>query len=352
MKQIVRVFLFVPVLLMLVVAVFAQGSVITLKQEHVAFVPKTYYISDVTDSIPDSVGIGTIYDGTKKQPVTIEGGVAAAFKKFIDHNITQDKGTQAVVLNVSKMDIDIKKKGASWAVSASMSITFYAGGIKLVQYSGKGSAELDSDPREYAEQFVRQTIEKDMSKFDGYWAEHKNSVAVSEEVKVNVIVAKTINKPNCIVYNTKRQLLISDFTGPIQDDVSELAATYSGIAFSTTGATEKGQLVINVTLTPYFDKTKSWFKEAGKNPVLLAHEQAHFDITAIKACELAEALRKAAFTKDNYLALFDQLQQQYVGQSNEEQNTYDNETNHGTIPDAQQAWQKRISLKVKALDCY
>ena len=349
----IRISLFFLVVLFVPPSLFAQGvGAIKLKDEKVAYAPKSYYISEVTDSLNDSTGIGTMIDGGKKQKLVLQGGGATVFKKFIEENVTQDKSKQAVVMNITKVDIDIKKKGTIWVVNAAMSISFYAGGIKLVQYSGKGKAEMESDPGEYAERFMRQTIEQNMTRFDGWWADHKNDIPVSETVKVNVTIAKTINKPNCIVYSTQRSLLISDFAGPAQEDAPELAATYSGIAFSTTGATEKGQLVINVILTPYFDKAKSWFKEAGKNAVLLAHEQAHFDITAIKACELAEAIKKADFTKDNYLSLFDQLQKKYIGESNDEQNTYDNETRHGTIPDAQQAWQKRIALKVRAVGCY
>jgi len=315
-------------------------------------VPKLFYISNVTDTLDDKAGIGTITDGGKQQKLVIHGGGKDALKDFISKNVTQDKSKQAVVLHVAKLDIDIKKKGTTWTINAAMTVTFYAGGIKIIQYSGRGKAENDNNPMEYAENFIRRSIEQNLKRFDEYWAEHKNDIPISEAVKVNVTIAKTMDKPNNIVYSTKRQLQISDFAGRPQDDAVELAATYSGISFSTTGTTEKGQLVINVILTPYFDKAKSWFKEAGKNAVLLAHEQAHFDITAIKTCELAEAIKKAEFTKDNYLSLFDELQKKYIGESNDEQNTYDNETRHGTISNTQQAWQKRIALKVRAVGCY
>lgn len=333
--------------------VYAQGGrAIQLKQEQVSFTPKSFYINDVTDSIPDSLGIGTVTDAGAKQKLTIKDGTAASLKNFIDHNITQDRSVQAIVLNVVKIDIDVKKKGASWAINAAMSISFYAGNMKLVEYNGKGHAETSSDPAEYAERFIRQTIEQDMSRFDGWWQEHKNEYAVSDVVKVNVTIAKTMNKPDCIVYSIQRPLRIADFGGPVHDDVGELAATYSGTAFSNVTETQKGQLVMNLTITPYFEKKNSWFKEEGKTSVLLAHEQTHFDITAIKACELAEAIRKTTFTKDNYLSVLEDLRKKYTAASNEEQNTYDNETSHGTIPGKQLEWQKKITQQVKESGCY
>ena len=353
MKQSLPISLFIIVISVLPLCLMAQGvSSVQLKQEQVAFSPKSFYISAVSDSLPDNSTIGTITDGAKKQKVVMQGGISANIKRFIDANIKQDNSTQPVVLNIAKLDVDIKNKGNLHAVTATIGIDFYAGGLRLMTYNGKGSAETDTDPAGYVEQFIRKTIAKDLAQFDTWWAAHKNDIPVSSTVKVNVVISKTIDQPDCIVYSTRRPLQISDFTGPPQNDVSELAATYSGIKFSTTGETEKGQLVINVTLIPYFNRSESWFKDAGKNPILLAHEQAHFDITAIKACELAEAIRKATFTKDNYMTLFDQLRKQYVDESNNEQNVYDAETSHGTIPDKQQEWQQKISKQVKEIGCY
>ena len=233
-----------------------------------------------------------------------------------------------------------------------MSISFYVGNIKLVEYSGRGHAETESDPAEYVDRFIRQTIEQDMTRFDSWWQEHRNEYAVSDVVKVNVTLAKTMNKPDCIVYSIRRPLLINDFTGPVRDDVGELAATYSGTAYASTEETQQGQLVINLTLTPYFEKKSSWFKDKGKTPVLLAHEQAHFDITALKTCELADAIRKATFTKDNYRTQLEGLRKKYTDASNDEQNTYDAETNHGTVHDKQMEWQKKITQQIKESGCY
>ena len=350
-------FIAIPLLLIpslfFVHALYGQDvAPIVLKQERVAYAPKSIYISSVTDSLVEANTIGTTVIDGKKQPLKMEGGVTGAFKNYIDHNITEDKAAQAVALNVTKVDFDVKKKGPIWAVNAAMTLTFYAGNMKLMEYSGKGHGEMDSDPGVYCEHFIRQTIEQDISRFDGWWAAHKNEIAVSQEVKVNVTVAKAIDKPDCIVYSTGRLLRIDDFTGREQPEVAELAATYSGMAFGSTGQTETGQLVINVTITPYFDKTKSWFKEAGKNAVLLAHEQAHFDITGIKACELANAIRNTTFTKENYLALFEQLEKKYTDESNDEQEAYDSETNHGTVADKQLEWQTKLAKQVRALGCY
>jgi len=167
-----------------------------------------------------------------------------------------------------------------------------------------------------------------------------------------VAIGRTTDKPNCIVYSLQRPLSIADFTGPAEGQIEELAATYSGIGMGYSSQTQNGQVVLDLKVTPYFDKSQSWFKEEGKNPRVLAHEQAHFDITAIKACELAETIRNTSFTQENYQQLIQQLQKQNAKDANEEEATYDSETNHGIIEGKQIEWQARLKQKVREMGCY
>ncbi len=69
------------------------------------------------------------------------------------------------------------------------------------------------------------------------------------------------------------------------------------MAFS--GEEKKGVLYVEVNLLVYFDRTKSWTKKDGRHPEVLAHEQIHFDITAIFACAFAQAVREYSFTPSN-----------------------------------------------------
>lgn len=128
--------------------------------------------------------------------------------------------------------------------------------------------------------------------------------------------------------------------------------TVSGIGVGYASSTKNGQIVLDVTVTPYFNKATSWFKPAGRNTRVLAHEQTHFDITAIKACELVAAIRKASFTQDNYVKLLEELQMKNAQESNDEEVLYDKETVHGTIADIKAAWEKKITEQVRSIGCY
>ena len=344
----------VVILSISVFTVKAQGvKYISFKQTKVAYTPQGFYISDVKDDRPDKDVIGVINkDVGAPDKIAFKDGFAEALKAFSGTNVPHNKSTQPIVLHIVSIDLSIKKHDPSYDVEAGITLAFYAGDKKLIEYSGNSRGTINSDPCVYMEKFIRQALETDFKKFDGWWAQNKGKTATNSAVKVNVTIGKTIDKPNCFVYSLSRPLQIIDFTGAPEREGNELATTLSGIALTYTGETENGQLVINITIMPYFDKSRSWFKVEGKNPRILAHEQAHFDITAIYACKLVNTLHNTTFTPQNYDQLIDQLQRQNAQQSMDEENLYDNETNHGIITDKQEEWQNKINAQVKAIGCY
>ncbi len=327
-------------------------KVIQLKQEAATYAPKTYYIANVTDSIPDSTGIGTINDNGSVQRIALQDGTATALKNYIGQNIAEDKTQPPIVMSLNDLHVDVKKKGAKWTISIASTFAFYSGDVKLSEFSGKGQSEIAGDPGEYLGKEISRLVQRNMADFEKRWVQQKDKFATSENVKIYATTGKTTDNRDFIVYSLQRPLNQHDFKGVVQENLPEKATTFSGNSFTTSSVVQKGQLIFTVVVTPYFDKTQSWFNPVNTNAYLLAHEQAHFDITAIKTCELVAALSSASFTKENYQERFKQLTQQYEAETTNEQNAYDTETNHGTIPDKQQAWQDKITQQVKASGCY
>ncbi len=324
---------------------------VQLKQQHAAFAPKGYYISNVIDDRA-SDALGTISEDGSIKKLVLAGGTAAAIKSFIEHNVTQNKAMQPIVLHVDKIEINARKTGGSVQTEAMTTFAFYIGDNRVAEYTGKGRAQTSGDASDYIEGFIRKSIENDLKDIETWWGQHKGEIPTTSSVKVNVTISRTTDKPDCIVYSQQRPLSIQDFTGPPEGQIQELAATYSGIGVGYKSQTENGQVVVDMTITPYFVRGQSWFKEEGKNARVLAHEQAHFDVTAIKACELAAIMRSTAFTQENYQALIDKLQKQNARDANEEESLYDSETNHGIIFDKQIEWQNKLKEKVREVGCY
>lgn len=155
-----------------------------------------------------------------------------------------------------------------------------------------------------------------------------------------------------IVYDPARPLVLSDFEGPADAGSDGVAATFSGMQMAFYGEESGGVLQVDVQVLVYFNKTKSWTKKDGRNKVVLAHEQIHFDITALYACAFIHAVKEYPFTPLGIKQELRALNKQFMEQMQQAQDSYDRETRHGTIKEEQAAWAARIRKQLDTQDCY
>lgn len=171
-------------------------------------------------------------------------------------------------------------------------------------------------------------------------------------VKVQVTVKTETDQKGLIVYNRERPLQISDFKGKPDAASPGIGATYSGILMETEGKMESGVFITTVSLTIYFDPSKSWMKKEGKDERVLGHEQNHFDLTAIKACALANAIAGGSFNYRNLKQQLRHLHSIHMEALQRVQHDYDRETRHGTVKEAQAEWSARIASDLAAATCF
>lgn len=98
--------------------------------------------------------------------------------------------------------------------------------------------------------------------------------------------------------------------------------------------------VLTYEITCNFSKTKSW--GLVKTPYILAHEQAHFDITEIFARKLHQALMEYEFDQRTYKKDINTIYQQIVAEKEAFQEAYDKETDHSRNKRIQYEWLERI----------
>lgn len=170
-------------------------------------------------------------------------------------------------------------------------------------------------------------------------------------VKVVVNIIKEHGSQNLILYSKDRPLSIKDFKGRPDAASPGVGATYSGISMAIEGKTENGVLVTTVALTIYFDPSKSWMKKEGKDERVLAHEQNHFDLTAIKACALAQAITGEKFHYGNLKQRLLEMHKVHTDALHQWQYDYDRETRHGTDAAQQAVWSSRIQKELAAATC-
>lgn len=174
------------------------------------------------------------------------------------------------------------------------------------------------------------------------------SLFAQQIVTATVAMERSSDQPNEIVYRKNTRLRLSDFQGTPEVKTNEVALAYSGVTVRYSGSVKKGQIMLNIKLYAVFDRSKSWCLAKAKNDWTLAHEQRHFDITAINACRLYRALKDFSFTK-NFEQEIKELQKKFQQLNEEEQDQYDKATNHGINKEAQEEWNQKI---IKTLEDY
>ncbi|MCW3073588.1 MAG: hypothetical protein JWP69_657 [Flaviaesturariibacter sp.] len=169
-----------------------------------------------------------------------------------------------------------------------------------------------------------------------------SSTATTTPVE-KVVALKPIKEESAetIPWIVRRQLTWDDFQGQPKRNTDAVASTSTslGIAYQL----RNGELTYEVTCT--FSKPKSW--GATRTPYILAHEQAHFDITELYARKLNRKLQEYQFNKRTYKQDLNIIYQSVVAEKEAMQQAYDGETDHSRKRRIQYEWLERIELMLQ-----
>ena len=152
-----------------------------------------------------------------------------------------------------------------------------------------------------------------------------------------------------IAYDLHRPLTIADFQGKPDELTDVVAITSSGFQYRAGYRRSGSKSILKVSVYCSFDRKESWMKEKGRDPQVLAHEQAHFDISYLQTLLFMQRLRQLRLGEQGFM---EQLREEYdaaVKELRARQRQYDQETDHGTLPDIQLVWSKRIRNDISAV---
>jgi hypothetical protein len=159
---------------------------------------------------------------------------------------------------------------------------------------------------------------------------------------VDVVITPSLAEEGELAYS-ESPLTWDEFKGNPDNSCQYIAMTYSGIKMKYEYKTRNGLATARVLVCPYMDIKQSWYKAEGHNNPTLAHEQRHFDITALVANEFAQEVKNMSFNVSSFAADIDRL--------TEMQKKYDQETEHGIRHEEQALWDKQLKREIrKALD--
>ncbi|HWK08316.1 MAG TPA: hypothetical protein VNS58_32040 [Puia sp.] len=332
--------------------------IIRLKQERLMAKPANFHITAVKDDRADTSTIGSVRAGIfsrKEVSLNLPGGAAKALDEFLKTNLAQQEQRLPIVLHISQLEVAEQTGGLKSESEVRMTIGFYGGGQKIMEYKGSNTIQAGVDASRYIEQLIRKSLDNMLQQFDAWCAGNKEQVQAAlngPSIHIEAEIKEDVADTERIAYSPLRPLTLDDFTGK-PDDLSRAAAiTYSGLDVKYKTESQFGQTKIMVTILPFFDKTRSWCRAASHNKKTLLHEQQHFNITAIKACELATALKNTPFTVSGYMKELEQLYRQKEKEIAQWQEQYDQETRHGLIAAAQDQWVTRIQDSIRIQPCY
>ena len=172
----------------------------------------------------------------------------------------------------------------------------------------------------------------------------------------SVVAAKPapVTKPApaaAISWSATRPLTLADFLG--RPAAGEPLAALSATDIRAGAACR--DYVFSGTVKATFDPNTSWLRDAkGATPMLLRHEQLHFDLTEVYARLLRQKLVafQAKANCEKLQPAFDNLTKPLYTAWNREQNRYDQETNHGLNAVRQVYWEKQTQLRLEQLQAF
>lgn len=153
-------------------------------------------------------------------------------------------------------------------------------------------------------------------------------------------------------WNSEKDLRWEDFKAEPDLRIPYHAITSSGISFSwSIRISPDGKENFKSEIQTYFNPKESWVKKDSKSPVLLAHEQLHFDISELHARKLKQAVEQYEVTpeiKNDMRRIFDSIQRERI----EMQERFDLESRHGTDSIMEVKWQNQVRLELEELKEY
>lgn len=147
-----------------------------------------------------------------------------------------------------------------------------------------------------------------------------------------------------------RPLTWDDYQGKPEKKSPYHAVTRASVGYHYEYDIVDGELDIYFEIQPYFIPSLSWVRY--QNPELLAHEQVHYDIIKLFACDLRQQLKNTDFSTENFIDEIEVIVTQLSEYYTELQLRYDEETEHGKNKEQQRLWEVHIYEELNRLSDY
>ncbi len=162
---------------------------------------------------------------------------------------------------------------------------------------------------------------------------------------VSTMISPSLLEDEKIIWSEDYKLTWSDFKAPHRKGVSYVASTSSGISFSYSYSDKNGEIDLKVTIHSNFYPKNSWVNPEEASDYILAHEQAHFDISEIHARILRKKISETTFSKNakkELTSLYNGVEEKRVAM----QHLFDKESDHSKIKTKELEWEAFIKQQL------
>jgi hypothetical protein len=153
------------------------------------------------------------------------------------------------------------------------------------------------------------------------------------------------NDSEKIKWKENQKLTWNDFRGKPVRSASFVASTNTGIAFQYSYSNTNGKIDVNYSVESFFNPDGSWYLPERVSPYILAHEQAHFDISELHARILRKNLEGKKFSK-KVKSEIESIYQKVEQQRRAMQTKFDAETDHSRNEKKEIEWENYIAKKL------
>ncbi len=340
-----------------------EKEYIALAPTPLPFIPKEFYIADVTDEREDRTAIGYLLlpiSSTSQPvvtyPVNLKGGAATAIRQFIRQSLARDQTLRPIVVRIKECLIT-EAPGANGRVEGRVVLTLSfdlrldTETVQLAEYHRGGARynrPANSRSHVAVEKAFRQSMVGALRYLDTW---------MNEETAGNLLLAKGIKvsftdftqnvEKDTVYYASDRPLTWNDFREKPRLD-RYAASVFPSFAYESRSEVVDGILHIHLTIKVYIIPDYSWVKDHAKDAYSLNHEQRHFDIAKLVAEQFKQKIRTDSLMVEDFDSV---IQWQYIDsyrEMNHLQKQYDQETGHGTNQAAQQRWNRRIDEALRS----
>jgi len=314
-----------------------------------------FRITKVVDNRINPSGIGyiTTYSANKFLAADLEHPLPEELDIFIRKNVEQSSGAE-VSLHINYFFLSEEMAAGEMAkIYFRIHFSLYNNkGERLLDASTAGDKFTGPTRGAFAGRLMGTCIETLLKELDNNLPTALKKYEDKAPIPVWIVLNNAPEDKNLLPFSPKRQLNVSNFAGREPDGSNALAGTECGFTMDYQIRMMEGVLKAVIEITPYFKQSAAWLKRGADLTQAGAYAQNQFDLTAIRTCELVNAIDSREFVFSSLKNDIETLRLEYETRIKQEIVQQTAETDGGKkIPELED-WIEKTAFNMKSIDCY